>query len=121
MNLTPRSEAPSATRDGNTYTPLAGGREALVIHTRKEPGAATMAHSHDREEIVVILAGSGEFTVGDEAASVTAGDTIVVPAGEVHQLTVGDEAVEALLVKPRGIGFFSPDGSQMPTPDWMPS
>lgn len=121
MDLTPRSEALSTSRDGNTYTPLAGGHESLVIHTRKEPGASTLAHSHDREEIVVVLAGSGRFTVGSETASVKSGDTIVIPAGEIHQLTVGDEAVEALLVKPRGIGFFFPDGSVMPTPDWMPS
>lgn len=111
---------------GNRYSPLAGehagAMELIVIHTEKDEGATTMAHSHDREEIVVVLSGRGQFSIGFESTEVGAGDTIIIPPGAVHQMSVLEgETVEALLIKPNGIRFFDPDGQEIPSPAWMPS
>ncbi len=124
MPVVKRAEAASASSEGNTYTGLAtestGAVEVVVVHTQKEPGATTVAHSHDREEVVIVISGRGSMTIGFEAHDVEPGDTVIIPPGAVHQLSVdGTEPFEAVLAKPAGIRFFSADGEELPTPDWM--
>ena len=124
MPVIRRDEAKVTEDRGNRYAPLAGEHsgafELMVIHTTKDSGANTVAHSHDREEIVVILAGNGTFSIGFESHQVGPGDTVIIPPGAVHQVSVeGDEPLEAMLIKPNGIRFFDPDGLEY-TPTWMP-
>lgn len=125
MPVIRRNETQATEDRGNRYTGLAGEStgafELVVVHTQKEMGANTIAHSHDREEIVVILGGHGTFSIGFESIEVGEGDTVIIPPGAVHQVTAtSDEPLEAMLIKPNGIRFFDPDGQEMPSPVWMP-
>ena len=66
-----------------------------------EPGHRLGTHTDSAEEILLILEGEAEATVGDEQGLVSAGDMAVVPAMVPHALrNVGDETV-------RVVGFFS--------------
>ncbi|MFN7932303.1 MAG: cupin domain-containing protein [Bryobacteraceae bacterium] len=52
-----------------------------------EPGQEHHAHVHaDQDKLYVVLAGTGEATVGDETASVQTGDVILAPAGVLHSM-----------------------------------
>jgi quercetin dioxygenase-like cupin family protein len=124
MPVIRRSETPATEDRGNLYTGLAtrssGAMELVLVHTQKKPGATTVAHSHDREEIVFVVAGQASISIGFEAERLGPGDTAIIPPGSVHQLSVlGDEDFEAVLAKPSGIKSFSPDGNELPEPDWM--
>lgn len=68
-------------------------------------GRSNVEHSHpDCEEIVYILEGEVEHTLGDQSAILRAGDLIVVPRGVPHRLINRAEAdVRAYIV------FSSPD------------
>lgn len=117
-------DAPLEGAGGNRYAGLArpatGARELVVARALKEPGAASVAHSHDREEVVVVLAGEAIARVGDEEHRLGPGDTLIVPPGVVHQVSnPGPATLECVLAKPAGIGFFAPDGEPMATPSWM--
>jgi quercetin dioxygenase-like cupin family protein len=65
-----------------------------------DPGAATPPHQHDHEEVVVILSGRGRARVENAEFEFQTGDTLVLPAGRVHQLFSATEAelISAMLI-----------------------
>src|SRR6185369_13580344 len=67
-------------------TPASGARQVEVWHGRMDANAATPPHRHDSEEIVVFLSGSGRATVADREVRYQAGDTLILPAAQVHQI-----------------------------------
>jgi quercetin dioxygenase-like cupin family protein len=78
-----------------------GTKNSAVVYFELEPGHRLGTHADSAEEILLILEGEAEATVGDEQSRVSAGDMAVVPAMVPHALrNVGDETV-------RVVGFFS--------------
>jgi mannose-6-phosphate isomerase-like protein (cupin superfamily) len=64
---------------GNLNLSLA---EAIV-----RPGTETRLHRHHHtEEIYHVTAGTGLMTLGDQAFSVTAGDSVCIPPGSAHRI-----------------------------------
>lgn len=64
-----------------------GGEQLLLCRVRYEPGATVSRHSHaDTEQVMLMLEGELEMTVGDEARTLRAGDTVVVNRGVEHEL-----------------------------------
>lgn len=53
-------------------------------------------HSHDNEQVGMVLAGSATFTIGDEERTLKTGDFYVVPGGVRHRVATGDEPLKAL-------------------------
>lgn len=94
MRLARRDELePYVTRDGSTIREWAGpGYAAPAVNqslaeATVAPGASTIAHYHRRsEELYLVTAGSGRLRVGEEEREVGAGDCVVIPPGEPHQL-----------------------------------
>lgn len=85
--------APFVTKDGSTirelFHPTAHGRgnmsfaEAIVA-----PGKSTLLHLHrESEEIYYVTEGTGTMRRGDDAFSISAGDTIVIPPGTRHNVS----------------------------------
>jgi quercetin dioxygenase-like cupin family protein len=78
-----------------------GTKNSAVVYFELEPGHRLGTHTDSAEEILLILEGEAEATVGDEQGRVSAGDMAVVPAMVPHALrNAGDETV-------RVVGFFS--------------
>ncbi len=78
-----------------------GTLNTAVVYFELEPGYRLGTHTDSAEEILLILEGEAEATVGDEQGCLSAGEMAVVPAMVPHALrNVGDEPV-------RVIGFFS--------------
>ncbi len=59
-----------------------------------EPGGHTPKHQHDYEHEVFVVSGIGEVFLEGQAHPIKAGDTILVPANELHQFTVPENATE---------------------------
>jgi quercetin dioxygenase-like cupin family protein len=50
-----------------------------------EPGQAQKVHTHDdQDKVYVVLEGRGRFTVGEEEATLEAGEAVVAAAGAAH-------------------------------------
>ena len=47
-------------------------------------GTGAPTHSHPVEEVLTVRAGEAEMWIGDERAVVSAGQSLVVPAGRLH-------------------------------------
>ena len=80
---------------------LAGAASTAVVYFELEPGAHTGMHTDSAEEVIYIVSGRVEATVGDERGELSAGGLGVVPALVPHDVrNIGDETV-------RVVGFFS--------------
>ncbi len=80
---------------------VAGAASTAVVYFELEPGEHTGMHTDSAEEIVLILSGRAEATVGDERGELSAGGLGLVPALVPHDVrNIGEETV-------RVVGFFS--------------
>lgn len=65
-----------------------GGEQVLLCRVRYEPGASVPRHSHEHtEQVMYVLEGEVEMTVGSETRTLHAGDVVVVNRGVEHALT----------------------------------
>jgi len=97
---------PFTTLDGSTIREIAGAggpdsapaRNQSLAEATVPMGGHTIAHYHRQaEELYFFTAGSGRMTLGDEARDVAAGDCVVIPPGQVHELlNTGDEPLVLL-------------------------
>lgn len=114
--------------EGRKATPAPGQLSALLLaHGSLELrwfGAQPPAkhHPHDRDEIYVIVSGTGVFVraedrhpfggdldlplQGEERVTVKPGDTLFVPAGTVHQFEVVSPDFGAWMM------FYGPEGGE---------
>jgi quercetin dioxygenase-like cupin family protein len=78
-----------------------GTRSTAVVYFEIEPGYRLGTHTDSAEEILLILEGAAEVSLGDEQGRLSAGEMALVPAMVPHGLrNVGEETV-------RVVGFFS--------------
>ena len=78
-----------------------GTRSTAVVYFEIEPGHRLATHTDSAEEILYIVTGSGEATIGDDRGTASAGDLIVIPAMAPHGIAnTGSETL-------RVVGFFS--------------
>ena len=91
------------TKDGSEIRELLAHRNSCIrlqslAEARLPPGASTTPHHHARtEEIYYILEGQGEMHIGLEHRTVSEGDAIAIPPGQVHQITnVGPDMLKFL-------------------------
>jgi quercetin dioxygenase-like cupin family protein len=78
-----------------------GTKNTAVVYFELEPGYRLGTHTDSAEEILLILQGTAEVSLGDEQGRLSAGEMAVVPAMVPHGLrNVGDDTV-------RVVGFFS--------------
>ena len=83
---------PFTTLDGSTIREIAGpawtpARNQSLAEATVPVGGRTVAHYHRvTEELYFFTAGSGRMTLGDDEREVAAGDCVVIPPGQVHDL-----------------------------------
>jgi quercetin dioxygenase-like cupin family protein len=76
-----------------------GGEQVLLCHVTYEPGTRVSRHSHpEAEQVMWIVDGTVEMTIGNETRLLQAGDVAVVNRGIEHELysESGMTFVEAL-------------------------
>ncbi|MEO9176560.1 MAG: cupin domain-containing protein [Gaiellales bacterium] len=64
-----------------------GGDQVLMCRATYEPGTTVERHAHaSTEQLMLIVAGSVEMTIGDERQTLEVGDVAVVNRGVEHEL-----------------------------------
>ena len=98
MNIQTLGQSPRNHRGGQvSHLLLAAGQfgseNLAVTWVEGEPGSEQAVHSHDgREQVYVIVQGTGAMRVGEEVEEVSAGTAILVPPGTAHSIrNVGEE------------------------------
>jgi quercetin dioxygenase-like cupin family protein len=78
-----------------------GNKSSSVVYFEIEPGRYLGTHTDSAEEILLILSGEVEASVGDQRGHLTAGEAALIPAMVPHGVrNVGDQTA-------RCVGFFS--------------
>lgn len=68
-------------------SPIQASHFSLGHVTLDPNGGQVPWHNQDQEEIYFIVEGTGEMCLGDECATVEAGQTVYIPPRVFHQLT----------------------------------
>jgi quercetin dioxygenase-like cupin family protein len=96
-----QSDTGMRVRAGFPISSGTGTKSTAVVYFELEPGEHLGSHTDSAEEILLVLEGKGEATIGEEQAVVQAGTLAVVPALMSHSVkNIGDERL-------RIVGFFS--------------
>lgn len=78
-----------------------GNESSSVVYFEIEPGHYLGTHTDSAEEIVLILSGTVEGSIGDETGQLSAGQAVLIPAMVPHGIrNNGNETA-------RCVGFFS--------------
>ncbi|MDQ4043482.1 MAG: cupin domain-containing protein [Actinomycetota bacterium] len=104
-----------------------GAATTIVAALDLAPGKRSGRHTHSVEEVVLVLKGTAEMTVGDEQVRLSVGEMVLVPALAPHELSnAGSEELRTVAFFPNAafVSIFdeilSPVGSRVlitPPPD----
>jgi mannose-6-phosphate isomerase-like protein (cupin superfamily) len=101
-------------------TSARNGATALCIFEQwVDPGAGAPTHSHPVEEVLTVRDGEAEMWIEDEIVAVTAGQSLLVPAGRKHGFRNSGTAtlhVHAVLAAP--VFEALPEGAGEVTRRW---
>jgi quercetin dioxygenase-like cupin family protein len=101
---------------------VSGASQLCVFQQWCDPGKGAPTHLHAVEEVLTVLAGAAEIWVEDERASLTAGQSVIVPAGRKHGFTNTGAStlhVQAILAAPMFEASF--EDQREVTRRWMPA
>lgn len=82
---------------------VAGAAQITIFEQWCDPGLGAPAHLHAVEEVLTVLEGEAEVWVGEERRRMTAGQSVIVPAGRKHGFNnsgVSILRVQAILASP---------------------
>ena len=99
-----RSIVPRRVWDGITARAVHGERLTLAL-VELEPGAIAETHSHDHEQLGLVLRGSIRFRVGDKERELGPGETWEIPSNTPHRAVAGPDGASVL-------DLFSPPRSE---------
>jgi quercetin dioxygenase-like cupin family protein len=74
---------------------VTGERSTLAV-VELDPNAVVPEHSHDNEQLGVLVAGSMTFRVGDETRELGPGGTWRIPSNTPHDVTAGPDGAVAV-------------------------
>jgi quercetin dioxygenase-like cupin family protein len=80
------------------------GERITMSVVELDPGAVVSEHSHENEQLGIVLRGTMDFRIGDERREVGPGETWCIPADTPHEATAGAEGAVVIDVfsPPRG-------------------
>ena len=82
------------------------GQNTLANYVTFEPHTEAPMHVHVEEQVVIVVDGQFEFTIGDETRTMRAGDLAVIPPWVPHGARTGENRC-------REIDVFSPPRSTL--------
>jgi quercetin dioxygenase-like cupin family protein len=92
-----------------------GNRNTAVVYFELEPGHRLGTHTDSAEEILLILEGTAEVSLGDEEGRLSAGEMALVPAMVPHGLrNVSEETVRVVGFSPGNVVVSTFDRPMMP-------
>lgn len=94
-----------------------GAHEFETWRTSVAVGSRTPVHSHDSEEIFVILSGKGQVIIGGETFDFEAPCTLIAPANVQHQfINTGDVPTDAIVIVGIDSKIYAEDGERLEFP-----
>jgi quercetin dioxygenase-like cupin family protein len=97
------------------------GERLTMAVVELDPGAVAREHSHENEQLGVVLQGTIDFRVGDERRTLGPGETWCIPANTPHEAIAGPEGTVVIDVfAPIRADFRDMDGLAPRPTRWPP-
>jgi mannose-6-phosphate isomerase-like protein (cupin superfamily) len=80
-----------------------GAAQLCIFEQWAAPGVGAPTHSHPVEEVLTVRAGEAEMWIDEQRVTVTAGQSLIVPAGRMHGFRNSGNAtlhIHAVLASP---------------------
>lgn len=125
MSLVSHDEQPvedwrAGVRSRMRVSAVNGARELCIFEQWIAPGAGAPAHRHEVEEVLTILAGAAEVDLGAERLDLTAGQSLIIPAGMRHGFRNPGPATLHLMATLAAAEFEARyDGAAAPVRRWQ--
>jgi len=122
MQIVRATQRRTSTTPNATMTTLAspslGSAESSLWLVDMPAGIRGPEHSFAGEVLWSLTAGSGTVRVDGVDHPLEAGDTVVIPAGELRQFTAGSTGFSGVVTVREGEAFLG-DGSSAGVPPWV--
>ncbi len=73
-----------------------GLEKAMLTYFEMEPGTKFPEHSHEAEQITMILEGELTFAYDGKTVTLKSGDVIAIPSNKVHSASTGGKPCKAV-------------------------
>jgi quercetin dioxygenase-like cupin family protein len=96
-----------------------GAAQLCIFEQWVAPGTGAPTHSHPVEEVLTVREGEAEMWIGEQRLRVTAGQSLIVPAGRKHGFRNSGAAtlhLHAVLASP--VFEMTPEGAVEPVRRW---
>ena len=96
-----------------------GAAQLCIFEQWVAPGTGAPTHSHPVEEVLTVREGEAEMWIGEQRLTVTAGQSLIVPAGRKHGFRNSGAAtlhLHAVLASP--VFEMTPEGAVEPVRRW---
>ena len=104
--------------DGVAVRAVNGERITLGV-VELDPGSIVPEHSHENEQLGMVLSGSVTFRIDDETRELGPGGTWCIPSNVPHEVTVGAEgAVVVDVFAPTRADWSALDAQAPRAPRW---
>lgn len=113
-----RSTTPNGTMT-TLASPTQGGAASSLWLVEMNPGAIGPVHAFDAEVLWSTTAGEARLLVDGVERLLTAGDTVVLPAGVMRQLVAGPDGFTAVATTAGRGEVTRDDGSSAGVPPWV--
>jgi quercetin dioxygenase-like cupin family protein len=113
------TETPNATMT-TLASPTLGTVTQALWRVDMGPGQSGPAHTFDVEQLWTAVDGAATIELGGADHSISAGDTVVMPAGVSRRVVADPEAgLVAIVTAPAGARAMLPDGTDRGVPAWI--
>lgn len=123
MQLVPSGEVrETETPNGVMRTlasPTLGGSAGSLWTVRMHAGAQGPGHAFAQEVIWSLTRGAATVQVGGTETALVAGDTVVLPAGEIRRFVAGPDGFSAVVCTPEPSAATRDDGTDAGVPPWV--
>jgi quercetin dioxygenase-like cupin family protein len=99
---------------------IQGAAELCIFEQWVAPGAGAPSHSHPVEEVLTVLEGEAEMWIDEQRKIMSAGQSLIVPAGRLHGFLNSGNAtlhIHAVLASP--IFEATPEGAPEMVRRWV--
>ncbi len=97
--------------------PSRGADECILFSIDVPAGGGLPPHRHDHQDVFTLIAGTGTIHIDDEATSIEAGDSVVVPTGALHHVAAGPDGCTMVVTMLAGTKFIRETG-ETSIPAW---
>ncbi|WP_280236211.1 cupin domain-containing protein [Nocardia cyriacigeorgica] len=100
-------------------SPTQGGSSLALWRVEMAPGKSGPRHYIDTEQVWTIITGRADIDLDGTALVAEAGDTAILAADILRQITCGPEGFTAIVTAPAGARASTPDSDTAIVPPWI--